>query len=93
MKASSKKSAGCSFQARSRASLKVSMSRSTSAWVKRRQKSPAVVGSGMRRGPEGVEVDLVVASDFEVLDAAAAGQEVVGDVQDVVALVSRAGAA
>ena len=44
-------------------------------------------------GPEGVEVDLVVAADFEVLQAAAAGQEVVGDVQDVVALVSTAGAA
>ena len=44
-------------------------------------------------GPEGVEVDLVVAPDFEVLQAAAAGQEVVGDVQDVVALVSTAGAA
>ena len=40
-------------------------------------------------GPEGVEVDLVVAADFEVLQAAAAGQEVVGDVQDVVALVIR----
>ena len=35
---------------------------------------------------EGVEVDLVVATDFEVLQAAAPGQEVVGDVQDVVAL-------
>ena len=38
-------------------------------------------------GPEGVEIDLVVAADFEVLDAAAAREEVVGDVQDVVALV------
>ena len=40
-------------------------------------------------GPQGVEVDLVVAADFEVLQPAAAGQEVVGDVQDVVALVIR----
>jgi hypothetical protein len=37
--------------------------------------------------PEGVEIDLVVAPDLQVLQAAAAGQEVVGDVQDVVALV------
>ena len=38
-------------------------------------------------GPEGVEVDLVVAADLEVLRPSATGQEVVGDVQDVVALV------
>ena len=43
-------------------------------------------GVGDACGPEGVEVDLVIAADFEVLDAAAAGQEVVGDVEDVVAL-------
>src|SRR5207302_10971698 len=40
-------------------------------------------------GPQGVEVHLVVAADFEVLQAAAPGQEVVGDVQDVVALEVR----
>jgi hypothetical protein len=40
-------------------------------------------------GPEGIEVDLVVTPDFEVFQATAAGQEVVGDVQDVVALVIR----
>ena len=39
--------------------------------------------------PEGVEIDLVVAPHLQVLQAAAAGQEVVGDVQDVVALVIR----
>jgi hypothetical protein len=39
--------------------------------------------------PEGIEVDLVVAPDLEVLQATAAGQEVVGEVQDVVALVVR----
>ena len=54
---------------------------------------PGGGGVGDASGAEGVEVDLVIASDFEVLDAAAAGQEVVGDVEDVVALVSRAGAA
>jgi hypothetical protein len=40
-------------------------------------------------GPKGVEVDLVVTPDFEVFQATAAGQEVVGDIQDVVALVIR----
>ena len=38
-------------------------------------------------GPEGIQVDLVVAADLDVLDASAPGQEVVGDVEDVVALV------
>src|SRR5436853_5000159 len=52
---------------------------------------PGGGGIGDACGPEGVEVDLVVASDFEVLDATAAGQEVVGDVEDVVALVIRQG--
>ena len=44
-------------------------------------------GVGEAFGPEGVEIDLVVAADLQVLDAAAAGQEVVGEIQDVVALV------
>ena len=65
------------------------MSRSTSASAKRRQKSPGGGGVGDASGPEGVEVDLVVASDLQVLQPTAAGQEVVGDVQDVVALVIR----
>ena len=54
---------------------------------------PGGGGVGDALGPEGVEVDLVVAPDLQVLQPAAAGQEVVGDVQDVVALVSTAGAA
>ncbi len=51
MNASSKKASGCSFQARSRVSLKMAINCSTSPSVKRRQKSPAVVGSGMRCAP------------------------------------------
>jgi hypothetical protein len=50
---------------------------------------PGGGGVGDALGPEGVEVDLVVTSDLEVLQGAAAGQGVVGDVQDVVALVAR----
>jgi hypothetical protein len=42
---------GLPFQTRRRVSLKMSMSRSTSGSPKRRQKSPAVVGSGMRSAP------------------------------------------
>ena len=65
----------------------------TSDSRKRRQKSPAVVGSGMRWGLQGIEIDLVVASQFDVLDPLAAGQDVERDVQDVVGYVGRADAA
>src|SRR5512135_21303 len=87
--ASSKNPSGCCFQARSRVSLKMPINCSPSPSLKRRQKSPAVVRVGDAVGPEGIEVDLVVTPDFEVFQATAAGQEVVGDVQDVVALVIR----
>src|SRR5512135_288735 len=40
-------------------------------------------------GPQGIEEHLVVASGFNVLQAVAAGQEVVGDIQDVITLVIR----
>ena len=49
-----------------------------------------VPGGGRVRdafGPQGVEVDLIVAPQLEVLDAAAAGEEIEGDVQDVVGFV------
>ena len=61
----------------------------TSGSVNRRQKSPAVVGSGIRLAPEGVEVDLVIAPQFEVLDALAADEDIEGDIQDVVGFVVR----
>ena len=67
--------------------LMASIRSRTSASRNRRQKSPAVVGSGIRTAPEGVEIDLVVAEQLEVLDAPAAGEDVEGDVQDVVGLV------
>jgi hypothetical protein len=38
-------------------------------------------------GPQDAEVDLVVAAELEVLDAQAAGEEIEGDVQDVVGFV------
>ena len=41
---------------------------------------------GDAHGAEGVEIDLVVAEPLEVLEASAAGEEVEGDVQDVVGL-------
>ena len=40
-------------------------------------------------GSQGVEVDLVIASQFEVLDPLAAGEDVEGDIQDVVGFVIR----
>ena len=44
-------------------------------------------GVGDALGAQGVEIDLVVASQFEVLDPLAAGEDVEGDVQDVVGFV------
>ena len=38
-------------------------------------------------GSQGVEVDLVVAPQFEVFDALAAGEDIEGDVQDMVGFV------
>jgi hypothetical protein len=55
--------------------------------VKRRQKSPAVVGSGRRRAPRGVEEDLVAAAEFQVLQTGAVAQGVVGEGQDVIGFV------
>ena len=46
----------------------------TSAKVKRRQKSPAVVGSGVRLAHQGVEINLVVAPKFKVFDPLALKQ-------------------
>ena len=54
----------------------------------RRQKSPAVVGSGIA-GPPGIEVDLVVTSQFEMLELVSSGQDVEGDVQHVIGLMVR----
>ena len=38
-------------------------------------------------GPEGIEVDLVIAPQLEVLEVPAAGEEIEGDVQDMVGFV------
>ena len=54
--------------------------------MNRRQKSPSVVGSGIR-GAQGVEVDRIVAAQLDVLEALSAGEDVEGDVQDVVGFV------
>ena len=44
-------------------------------------------GVGDALGAQGIEIDLVVASQFDVFDPLAAGQDVEGDVQDVVGFV------
>ena len=75
------------LQTRSRVSLMASIRVTTSCSAKRRQKSPGGGGVGDALGAQGVEIDLVVAPQFEVLDPLAAGQEVVGDVQHVVGFV------
>ena len=38
----------------------------------------------MRCRPQGIEIDFVVAPQFEMLQTRAAGQQVVGDVQHVI---------
>ena len=50
--ASRKNAAGCWDQTRSRVRLKASIKVRTSDSAKRRQKSPSVVGSGMRSAPK-----------------------------------------
>jgi hypothetical protein len=57
--------------------------------VKRRQKSPAVVGSGIRSAPQRIEVDLVVASQFEMFHSLAAGEDIECDVEHMVGFVVR----
>ena len=59
---------------RSRVSLIASIRISMSDSSKRRQKSPAVVGSGIRWAPKRVEIHLVVAAQLDVLQARAAAQ-------------------
>jgi len=56
---------------------------------KPRQKSPAVVGSGNPPCAQRVQVDLVVAAKLQVLQARAAEEKIISDVQHVVRLVVR----
>ena len=44
-------------------------------------------GIGNSPGAEGVEIDFVVASPLQMLDLAAAGQDIEGNIQDVIGLV------
>ena len=48
---------------------------------------PCGGGVGDALGAQGVEIDLVVAPQFEVFDPLAAGEDVEGDVQDMVGFV------
>ena len=89
MNASSKKSSGCSLPDPQSGLVEDVHQLLDVGLGEAAAEVPGGGGVGDALGPEGVEVDLVVAPDFEVLEAAAAGQEVVGDVQDVVALVIR----
>ena len=46
-------------------------------------------GIGNPLGPQGIEVDLVVTSQFEMLELVSSGQDVEGDVQHVIGLMVR----
>ena len=70
-----------------RTSLKMSSSVCTSAGC---EAAAEVAGGGRigdAAGAQGVEEDLVVAAQFEVLQAGAVAQGVVGEVEDVIGLV------
>ena len=61
--------AGCWAQTRQPGPLMASIRSRTSASGKRRQKSPGGGGVGDALGAQGIEVDLVVAAQLEVLEA------------------------
>src|SRR5436309_7876455 len=84
MIASAKNSAGCCCHTFTRTRSIAASSVSTSATVNLRQKSPAVVGSGITFVPS---ASLVLAALLQILQRLPAAQDVVGDVQDVVRLV------
>src|SRR5262249_62342109 len=75
----SKKASGCWDQTPMRTSSKMSWSVSTSAGVKRRQKSPAGGGSGVRRGAQGGGEELSVWGGGGGVQKQAAPKEVWGE--------------
>ena len=87
MIASSKNAAGCCAQTRSRVSLMASIRSHDVGLGEAAAEVAGGGGVGDAFGAQGVEIDLVVAPQFEVLEPLAAGQEVEGDVQDVVGFV------
>ena len=79
-----KNEAGCWDHTFSRARLIASCRAMIEGSSKRRAKSPAVVGSGSDWRPQAVEEHRVGSAGLDVLQAGAAAQCVVGDVQHVV---------
>src|SRR5436190_20676425 len=84
IRARSKNAAGCRAQTRGRTLLMMSINVCTSAALKRRQKSPGRGRIGNALGVEGVEVDFILTPQFEVLQASAIAQGVVGQVENVI---------
>ena len=89
MRAWSKNAGGCSAQTFMRVSLKTSSSVRTSCGLEAAAEIAGRGRIGNAAGAEGVEEDFVVAAQFEVLQAGAVAQGVVGEVQHVVGLVIR----
>ena len=87
MMACSKNAVGCCRQTFRRLVDGRPSGRQMSAVSKRRQKSPAVVGSGMRWAPRASRKASSLRSSSRSSMAGAAGQDVVGQVQHVVGLV------
>ena len=85
--ASSKNSAGCWAQTRSRDSIDGVHQGEDIGLGEAAAEVAGGGGVGDALGAQGIEVDLVVAPQFEVFDPLAAGEDVEGDVQDMVGFV------
>ena len=85
--ASLKKAEGCWAQTRSRVSIDGVHQGDDVGLGEAAAEVACGGGVGDALGAQGIEVDLVVAPQFEVLDPFAAGEDVEGDVQDVVGFV------
>ena len=87
MMASSKKSAGCCFQTLTPGLVEDVLEGLDVVGGEAAAEVAGGGGVGDAVGAEGVEEDLVVAAQFDVVEAGAVAQGVVGEVQDVVSLV------
>ena len=85
--ACSKKALGCCCQTSRRLSLMTRIKRGDVLGLETAEEIAGGGGVGDTLGPQGVEIVLVVAEQFQVLETGAADQDVVGEVEDMVGLV------
>ena len=85
--ASRKKSAGCWDQTRSRAVLMASIKVRTSGSLKPPAEVTLGGGVGDALGAEGIEIDGIVAPQLDMFEAAATGEDIESNVQNMVGFV------